>query len=128
VSPNDRDPGNDASANAVIDFVLSSPEGNEYVLVLVEDRPWSQPGVIDHLTDRVNRCVGYVVDGDLALNFPETVGRDIRIHVDHREPVDTDVEALFLRFTEALAQRGIEFSTQEQGAAETEAADTETDG
>jgi hypothetical protein len=115
VSVEDRDSG-DPGDRAVIDFVLSSPDGNEYVLVLVEDRPWSEPGVIDHLTDRVNRSVGYVVDGHLASNFPETVGRDVRIHVDHREPVDTDVEALFLRFTDALAQRGIEFSTQELGA------------
>jgi hypothetical protein len=108
VSPDDHDP----SGDAVIDFVLSSPDGNEYVLVLVEDRPWSEPGVIDHLTDRVNRCVAYVVEGELALNFPETVGRDIRIHVEHGQPLDTDVEAVFLRFDEALAQRNIEFSTQ----------------
>lgn len=117
MSPNESDPAGPGD-RAVIDFVLSSPEGHEYVLVLVEDRPWSQPGVIDHLTDRVNRSVSYVLEGDLASNFPETVGRAIRIHVDHREPVDTDVEALFLRLTEALSQRGIELSTQELGATE----------
>jgi hypothetical protein len=112
VSLDDREPGSsDAGDHAVIDFVLSSPDGNEYVLVLVEDRPWS-PGVIDQLTDRVNRSVAYVLEGDLALSFPETVGRDIRIHVDHSDPLDTDVEALFLRFEEALGQRGIEFSSQ----------------
>jgi hypothetical protein len=126
VSP--KHPGNDAGDQAVIDFVLSSPDGHEYVLVLVEERPWSQPGVVEHLTDRVNRCVGYVVDGDLALRFPETVGRDIRIHVDHGEPLDTDVEALFLRFSEALAQRGIEFSSQELGAADDDPDDAPDDG
>jgi hypothetical protein len=41
---------------------------------------------------------------------------NIRIHVYHRELVDTDVDALFLRFHDALRQRGIEFSTQEPGA------------
>jgi hypothetical protein len=115
VSRDDTPPPGD---DAVIDFVLSSPDGNEYVLVLVEDRPWTQPGVIDHLTDRVNRCVSYVRDGLLARDFPETVGRTIRVDVRYAEPPDPDVEALFLRFEAALSQRGLDFSAEELGPEE----------
>jgi hypothetical protein len=122
MSPHDSDaagprPGDDMDDmdDMVVDFVLSSPEGHEYVLVLTEDRSWDIPGVIDHLTERVDRCVAYVLEGKLASDFPETYGRDIRIDVRYEHPLTTDVEALFLRFTEALSQRGIEFTAEPLG-------------
>jgi hypothetical protein len=115
---NGRGSAGHADDDAVIDFVLSSPDGHEYVLVLVEDRSWDEPGVVDHLTDRVNRCVAYVLDGHLAGEFPETVGRHIRIDIRYGEPLTTDVEALFLRLTEAVSQRGIELTAEQLGAAE----------
>jgi hypothetical protein len=110
----DSGDGGDADT-PVIDLVLASRDRDEYVLVLVEDRPWSEAGVVDHLSDRVNRCVSYVVGGQLTLEFPETVGRDIRIDVrfDH-EPTDA-VETLFARFADALAQQGLDFSAERLG-------------
>jgi hypothetical protein len=101
--------------DAVIDVVLASPDGDEYVLVLVEERSWTEPGVVDHLTERVDRSVEYVLEGHLAIEFPEAVGRAIRIDVRYEHPLTTDVEALFLRFTEALSQRGLEFTAEELG-------------
>jgi hypothetical protein len=103
----------DDAERAVIDVLLVSPDDDQYVLVLVEQRPWTAPGVLDHLTDRVNRTVAYVLDGHLAGEFPETVGRSIRVDVRYEHPLTPDVEALFLRFAEALSQRGMEFSAEE---------------
>lgn len=102
---------------AVIDVVLAGPDGAEHVLVLVEDRPWDERGVIDHLTDRVNRTVAYVLDGRLAAELPATAGRDVRVDVRYEHPPTPDVEALLLRMAEALAQRGMELSTGELGPA-----------
>jgi hypothetical protein len=97
----------------VINFIFNSPDGEEYVLVLVEGRPWDQPGVIDELADRIDLVVRYVLDGDLVREFPETAGRSLRIHVDHLEPADTDAAAFFLLAADRLAQKGLRFTAEQ---------------
>ncbi len=96
-----------------IDFVLASPDDGEYALVLFEDRPWDEPGVIDDLVERVNRCVAYVVEGQMATDLPETVGRTVRIHVDHQADTDAEIEAVFAHLAAALDSYGISFTTQQ---------------
>ena len=97
----------------VINFIFNSPDGKEYVLVLVEGRPWDGPGVIDELADRIDLVVRYVLDGDLVREFPETAGRSLRIHVDHLEPADTDAAAFFLLAADRLAQKGLRFTAEQ---------------
>jgi hypothetical protein len=111
----------------VVDVVLVGPAGDgdggggeagadageEYVLVLVEDRPWTDPGVVDHLADRINRCAAYVLEGRFVAEFPEAAGRPVRVDVRYERPRTPDVEALLLRGAEALAQRGIELTAGE---------------
>jgi hypothetical protein len=105
----------DTPDTPVIDLVLASRELDEYVLVLVEDRRWDEPGVIDHLVDRVNRCVSYALDGHLTVEFPQTAGRDIRVDVRYEHEPTRDVEALFARFAAALARKGLDFSAEALG-------------
>jgi hypothetical protein len=96
----------------VIDLVLTSRDRGEYVLVLIEERPWDDPEAVADVTDRVNRCVSYVLDGHLTAEFPDTVGRDIRVDVRYEhEPTDA-VAALFARFARALAAKGLDFSVE----------------
>lgn len=96
----------------VINFIFNSPDGQEYVLVLVEGRPWTTR-VIDELADRIDLVARYVLDGDLVREFPETAGRSLRIHVDHLEPADTDAAAFFLLAADRLAQRGLLFTAEQ---------------
>jgi hypothetical protein len=96
----------------VINFIFNSPDGEEYVLVLVEGRPWDTR-VIDELADRIDLVAQYVLDGDLVREFPETAGRSLRIHVDHLEPADTDAAAFFLLAADRLAQRGLLFTAEQ---------------
>ena len=116
MSAHDHD-AHHAHTGPVIDVVLTSPDGDEYVLVLAEERPWDEPGVVDDLTDRLNRTVAYVLDGHLAAELPQTAGRDIRVDVRYEHPPTPDVEALFVRFTAALAQRGMELTVDQLGPA-----------
>lgn len=102
----------DAGGNGdlTIDLVLQSADGEEYVLVLVENHRWDVPGVIDRLGDRIELCVSYVAGGELAAAFPPSIGKAVRIHVDHLEPLDTDAEAFCLRMADSLSRQGIAFS------------------
>jgi hypothetical protein len=104
-----HEPGDDESA---IDLVLQSADGEEYVLVLVENERWDVPGVIDRLAGRIDLCVAYVLDGRLAAAFPASAGKPVRVHVDHLEPLDTDVEAYFLRVADDLERQGLRFSSE----------------
>ena len=107
-----HEPGDDEDDELTIDLVLESADGDEYVLVLVEHQPWDEPGVIDRLAERINLCVAYAVEGDLVEAFPNAAGRPVRVHVDHLVPLDTDVEAFFLRVADALPRHGLSFSAE----------------
>jgi hypothetical protein len=115
VGDDDRDDGQDDHELDAprIDFVFCSPDGREYVLVLVEERPWDAPGVLDELAERIDLVESYVLDGDLVSEFPETDGKDVRVHVDHLEPTDTDTEAFFLGVADRLEQRGLRFTAEQ---------------
>jgi hypothetical protein len=105
----------DDPVNPVIDLVLASRDRGEYVLVLVEERPWDDPEAVADITDRVNRCVSYVLDGHLTTDFPDTVGRDIRVDVRFEHQPTDEVVALFARFARALAAKGLDFSAEVLG-------------
>jgi hypothetical protein len=96
-----------------IDFIFCSPDGQEYVLVLVEEQPWDAPGVLDELALRIDLVEEFAVGGQLAAELPETAGKALRVHVDHLEPADPDAEALFLRAADRLQRRGIRFTAEQ---------------
>jgi hypothetical protein len=104
----DHDPGS-GDDDVVINAIYALEDEGEYVLVLVEEAAWGAEVIAD-VADRINRCVDYVLDGEMAAQFPESAGHRIRIHVDHLEPVDADASAFFLLVAERLAERGIAFS------------------
>jgi hypothetical protein len=111
-----------ADEQKTIHSILRSPDGQEYVLVLVETRPWDEAGVLDNMEDLINRCVGFVLDGHLAAQFPESAGRSVRIHVGYEVPPDEAAQALFARVSVALERHGIELSVEPLGPEEADTA------
>lgn len=71
----------------VIDVVAHDPTTGEYMLVMVETRPWgADPKQADQLKAKINTYVNFVVDGDLARTYPETARQRIRLQVDCTQP------------------------------------------
>jgi len=103
------DDSGDQDFSSVVNQIYALPDEGEYVLVLIEERPLSNRDVIEDLANRINLCVEFVLDGNLAIELPETVGHTIRIHVDHLEPADADAESFFSLVGHRLAERGIAF-------------------
>jgi hypothetical protein len=67
----------------VIDVVAHDPDADEYLLVMVEDRPWgSEPEQAQQLRAKINTYVWFVLDGGLQQHYPETTGQRIRLQVD----------------------------------------------
>jgi hypothetical protein len=66
-----------------VDVVAHDPDTQEYLLVMVEDRPWgSEPNQALQLRAKINTYVGFVVDGSLQDKYPETAGHRVRLQLD----------------------------------------------
>jgi hypothetical protein len=66
----------------VVDLVARDA-GGEYMVVMVESRQWgSDSNQPDQLKEKINAYAGYILNGDLARQFPEAAGQPARIQLD----------------------------------------------
>jgi hypothetical protein len=93
-----------------VDLVTHDPKTDEYALIMVETRPWSDsPERLKQLQDKVNNYLHFALDGQLADRYPGARGRPIRIQLDcPARP--TGKTADFLRaLEEAVHKAGVRF-------------------
>lgn len=92
-----------------IDLVAQDADG-AYVLVMVEERPW---GAADEqsaeLRDKINTYAGYVLDGSLAKQYPETVGEPVKIRLDCLTEAPGHFAHIASHASDQLAAHGIGF-------------------
>jgi len=92
-----------------IDLVAQDADGT-YLLVMVEDRPWgTDPEQATQLREKINTYAGYILDGSLAQQYPETVGEPIRIRLDCTEAPTGHFAHITQHATGQLAARDIDF-------------------
>jgi hypothetical protein len=70
-----------------IDLVTCDPGSDEFVIYLVEDGPWpisseSWDQCLARIQTRVLDAVDVAVDGQFAQEFPNSIGKKIRVQVD----------------------------------------------
>ena len=60
----------------VVDSVALSPEGAAFGLSMIETRPWNG-GVkqLEQFRDKLNAYLAFILDGQLAREFPNSVGK-----------------------------------------------------
>jgi len=91
----------------VID-VVGQDAGGEYTVIMVESRPWSSsPDQPKQLKAKINAYAGFILDGSLALRYPDTAGKPVRIQLDCVEAPTTDITAITDHATRELAKHGI---------------------
>ncbi|MFQ5697902.1 MAG: DUF6572 domain-containing protein [Myxococcota bacterium] len=72
---------------SVIDLITPEAESGEVVLVVLEDREWSDaPERLKQLEDKLNAYFVYVLDGFLVRQYPRYEGRGVRIRVESSTP------------------------------------------
>lgn len=95
----------------VIDLVTYDPKSGEYVLIMTEERQWD--GSADRvlqLQEKVNNYLSFALDGQMAKQHPESVGKPIRLQLDCVAEPDAD-SARFLELArEKLKPDGIRLS------------------
>jgi len=93
-----------------IDLVAQDAAG-EYMVVMVEDRPWGTDRVQQlQLRDKINLYADFINNGDLVREYPETAGKPVRIHLDCVEEPTGDIVKVVEYATGQLRELGIGFT------------------
>ena len=95
-----------------VDLVTEAQDGT-YVLIMVETRPWdgSEERLFE-LQEKINGYLGFVTGGQMAEEYPESVGRPKRFQLDCEEPPDEATGAFLERVREMLSPEGIELRVE----------------
>ena len=77
---------------------------------MVEDRPWgAAPDQDSQLQDKINTYAGYILDGSLARQFPQTSGKTVRIRLDCPETPRGHYAHIIEHAARQLSDRDIDF-------------------
>ena len=93
----------------VIDLITLDPATDKVVLVMVERRKWGASAQqFAQIEEKINRYLGYVLDGFLAEHYPQYEGRRVTIRLDCAEAPHGDAVAFVRAATHAIGEHGLE--------------------
>lgn len=92
------------AVNTTVDFVARGSSPDEWKMVLVESGPWhgSMDSHLRNLQERLYGCVDAALDGQLAEQFPESVGKSVVIQLDCYDLPKDEVQAFFRAFANGV--------------------------
>ncbi|MES1171772.1 MAG: DUF6572 domain-containing protein [Bacteroidota bacterium] len=95
----------------VIDLITVDPVADTVVLVMVERRVWGgAPQQFKEIEEKINRYLGYALDGFLIEHHPAYKGKAVRIRLDCAEAPHGEAVAFVAAATQAIRAQGIEFA------------------
>lgn len=94
----------------IVDLIEVDPASGQVVLVMIERRLWdSGPQQFTQIEEKINRYMGYVLDGHLTTHYPQYEGKDVQIQLNcAQEPSGTAV-AFVTAAEHAIRAHGLEF-------------------
>lgn len=93
----------------VIDVVGQDAAGT-CLLIMVEERQWgSDPEQPRQLREKINAYVGYVLDGTIIKQYPETSGRGISIQLNCPQRPVGEIATITSHAAAQLEKMGIGF-------------------
>jgi hypothetical protein len=95
----------------VIDLVTHDPSCDEYKLIMIEERPWSDaPEQLVQLSEKINNYAMFVLDEGLLRAYPETAGHPLCIQLDCATAPTAEAQELINLASERLLDYGIRFT------------------
>ncbi|MDA0815905.1 MAG: hypothetical protein O2930_13770 [Acidobacteria bacterium] len=94
----------------IVDLIEVDPASGQVVLVMIERREWdSGPQQFTQIEEKINRYMGYVLDGHLTTHYPQYEGKAVQIRLNcAQEPSGTAVR--FVAAAErSIRAHGLEF-------------------
>ena len=96
---------------AIIDLITLDKATDTVILVMMERRPWGAAAEqIKQIEEKVNRYMGYVLEGFLAEQYPQYVGKSVQIRLNCAEKPHGEAERFVEAMTDAIEKHGIHFA------------------
>jgi hypothetical protein len=100
----------------VIDLVTHDPSSDEYKLIMIEERPWSDaPEQLEQLSEKINNYAVFVLDEGLLRAYPEAAGHPLCIQLDYPTRPSAQAQELIDLASERLLEYGIRFAVNVLG-------------
>jgi hypothetical protein len=94
----------------MVDLISVDPVSGTVVLTMIERRPWGAgPQQFQQIEEKINRYMGYVLDGFLADQYPQYEGKGVQIRLECAEAPHGDAVLFVDAATRAASDHGLEF-------------------
>lgn len=96
---------------ALVDLITVDPASGAVVLVMVERRPWgSTPKQLRQIEEKINRYLGYALDGFLVEQYPAYAGKRVQLRLDCAEPPHGEAVGFVAAAERAIRAEGLDFA------------------
>ena len=94
---------------AIVDLIEMDAASGRVVMVMTERRAWSGPEQFRQIEEKINRYMGYVLDGHLVTHYPQYEGRPVAIRLDCAEPARGESARFVDAAGHAIRAHGLDF-------------------
>ena len=95
---------------AIVDLIEVDPASGQVALVMIERRAWdSGPHQFRQIEEKINRYMGYVLEGHLASHYPQYAGQDVQIRLTCAQAPCGDAVTFVSAAERAVRAHGLEF-------------------
>jgi len=94
----------------LLDLISVDPATDKVVLTMIERRTWgAEARQFQQIEEKINRYLGYVLDGFLAEQHPAYEGKRVQIRLQCAEEPHGEAVRFIAAATQAVQAEGIEF-------------------
>ena len=94
----------------ILDLIEVDPVSGKVVLVMIERRAWgSDARQFTQIEEKINRYLGYVLDGFLAQQHPQHQGKQVRIRLDCAQTPQGEAARFMRAAGHSIGSQGMEF-------------------
>ena len=99
----------------VVDLIRLDTERDEVVLLMLEERPWgSVPEQLRQLEAKFNSYLAYVLDGHMAVQYPQYAGKRVCVRLDCAAPPGEGEQAMLTSMGNFAASENLSFEVNVQ--------------
>lgn len=96
----------------VLDLITPDRNASRVFLVMIERRGWGSMVQLRQLEEKINRYLGYVLDGFLAEQYPQYRDHKTVLRLDCAEKPYGDVQAFLEEARVAVEHAGLDFEVR----------------
>lgn len=95
---------------SIVDLIEVDPASGQVVLVMIERREWdSGPQQFRQIEEKINRYMGYVLEGHLTSHYPQYEGQGVQIRLNCAQAPCGEAVAFVTAADRAVRAHGLEF-------------------